>query len=174
VSRAYESAKRAHAGQPLEFTLDGVTFRCSTEISVLDFSELASYADLDSSSPEGIAALQGFFTIMLGQAEYRRFRRHCAQHHTDDDTIVAVMGDLADDFLGRPTKAPSSSPVTPSATGSGSTAPGSHVVVNLGTGKVQQAPPPEDPEPPASTSVPRRPLPAPPGLSALGDVEQVS
>jgi hypothetical protein len=162
VSRAYESAKRAHLGKPLGFTLDGVQFTCSQDISVLDFSELASYADLDSHSPEGIAALQGFFTIMLGPTEYRRFRRHCAQHRTDDDTIVAIMGDLADDYLGRPTKAPSSSPVTPSATGSGSTAPGSHVVVNLGSGKhvTVDAPPPE-PTPPSD-------------LSLLGEVEQVS
>lgn len=155
MSRSYQSAKRARSGEPLTFELDGVTFRCSTEVSVLDFSELASYAHLDSLSPEGLAALQGFFIIMLGETEYRRFRRHCATYRTDDDTIVSIMGDLADDFLGRPTKAPSSSPSTPSATGSGSTAPGSHVVVNLGSGKVQ-------------------PVQAPSDLAELGDVEQVS
>lgn len=152
MSRSYQSAKRTHSGQALTFTLDGVTFRCSTEVSVLDFSEIASYADLDASSPQGLAALRGFFSIMLGESEYQRFRRHCAAHHTDDDTIVAIMGDLADDFLGRPTEAPSSSASTPSVTGSGSTAPGSHMVVNLGSGKVV----------------------APDDLSALGDVQQVS
>lgn len=158
MSRSYESAKRAHEGKPLSFELDGVTFTCSTAISVLDFSELASYADLDSASPEGIAALQGFFTIMLGQPEYRRFRRHCAQNRTDDDTIVEIMGDLAEDFLGRPTKAPSRSLSSPSASGAGSTAPGSHKVVNLGSGRVSTAP-----------------LPAQaPTLADLGDVEQVS
>ncbi|HXH77156.1 hypothetical protein, partial [Nocardioides sp.] len=117
MSRSYQSAKRAHLGKPLTFEIDGVSFSCSQDISVLDFSELASYADLDASSAEGIAALQAFFTIMLGPAQYRRFRRHCATHRTDDDTIVDIMGDLAEDFLGRPTGAPQSSPSSPSATG---------------------------------------------------------
>lgn len=157
MSRSYESAKRQHAGKPLTFELDGVTFTCSTEISVLDFSELASYADLDSSSPEGIAALHGFFTIMLGASEYRRFRRHCAANHTHDDTIVQIMGDLAEDFLGRPTSAPSRSANSPSVSGPGSTAPGSHKVVNLGSGRMVTAPFPETPT-----------------LADLGDVEQVS
>lgn len=156
MSRSYESAKRAYTGKPLSFTLDGVEFQCSTEISVLDFSELASMADVDTSSPEGIAVLKGFFTILLGEAQYRKFRRHCAAHRTDDDTIVQIVGDLAEDFLGRPTKAPSPLPSTPSTTGSGSTAPGSHKVVNLGTGLVRQEPA------------------AAPDLAELGDVEQVS
>ncbi len=152
MSRSYESAKRAHAGTPLTFTLDGVEFACKTDISVLDFSELASYADLDADSPQGIAALQGFFTIMLGDTEFRRFKLHCARHRTDDDTIVTIMGDLADEFLGRPTVAPSTSPSSPSATGSGSPAPGSHTVVNLGRAQVRQVP----------------------DLADIGDVEQVS
>lgn len=155
MSRAYQSAKRAHLGKPLEFELDGVTFTCSRDISVLDFSELASYADLDASSAQGIAALQGFFTVMLGADEYRRFRRHCATHQTDDDTIVAIMGDLAEDFLGRPTPAPQLSSSTPSATGSGSPAPTSHTVVNLSRGQVRTESAPAD-------------------LSELGDVEFVS
>jgi hypothetical protein len=156
MSRAYKSAARRHSGKPLSFTLDGVTFTCVTEISVLDFSELASWSDLDASSPEGLAALKHFFTMLLGPVEFRRFRQHCAAHRTDDDTIVQIMGDLAEDFLGRPTSAPQPSPSTPSATGSGSTAPGSHVVVNLGSGK--------------RVTVDA----ASPDLSAVGDVQQVS
>jgi hypothetical protein len=160
VTRAFQSAKRARSGEPMTFTLDGVKFTCSTEISVLDFSEIASYADLDASSPEGMAVLHSFFTIVLGPAEYRRFRRHCAQHRTDDDTIVDVLGALLEEYLGRPTQAPLSSSGSPSATGTGSAAPGSHVVVNLGTGSLR-----ETTEPPA---------PVLPDLSQLGDVERVS
>jgi len=140
MGRQYTSRERAGADEALDFTLDGERFVCSKDISVLDLSELASFADLDSQSPEGIAAIQGFLRIVLGPAEFGRFRRFCAQRRVDDDTLIDIITDLCQDFLGRPTQASSSSPGSPSATGPGSTAPGSHMVVNLGSGRVAAAP----------------------------------
>ncbi|MGV9779854.1 hypothetical protein, partial [Streptosporangium sp. NPDC003464] len=93
--RTYTSTPtKPQAGAVLpHFTLDGVTFTCTDQLALLDLSEFARLASqgLDSDSPEGLAAIGEFLTAILGDATYQRFRRHCRQHKTDGETIVAII-----------------------------------------------------------------------------------
>lgn len=113
------------------FELDGETFTPAGEFGILDLSEFAGWADLDADSPQGLAAIRRFLLMVLGEGEYQRFYRHTKRHRTDSDTLLAIVTDIVDQVFGRPTEAPSSLPVSPSATGRGSTGAGSHRVVSL-------------------------------------------
>ncbi|SFK92711.1 hypothetical protein SAMN05216275_14170 [Streptosporangium canum] len=118
------------------FTLDGVTFTCTDQLALLDLSEFARLASqgLDSDSPDGIAAIGEFLTAILGDVTYQRFRRHCRQHKTDGETIVAIIGDLIQDFSARPTSRPSDSSDGPPST------EGTARVVSLSRGTVEEVP----------------------------------
>lgn len=137
--RTYTSApaKRLDgSAPPPSFTLDGVDFTCTEDLALLDLSEFARLASqgIDSDSPDGLAAIGEFLSAILGDAMYQRFRRHCRQHKTDGETIVAIIGDLIEDFSARPTSRPSASSAGPP------TIEGTARVVSLSRGTVQTVP----------------------------------
>lgn len=117
MSRAYESAKREHAGEPITFTLDGELFTCQGDVTILDISEYARHADLDADATGAAAVVAEFFANALGAVEYRRFRRHVREHGTSNDTIIAIMQGIIEDVYGRPTERSSGLPDGPSTTG---------------------------------------------------------
>lgn len=108
--RRYTSKRRDVA-----FELDGVTFT-PAHISILDLSELAKFADMDTADAAGIAKVGEFFEKILG-ADYQRFRDHCAASRTDMDTLMEIVSDVLGDMLGVPTPRPSDSSAGPPTTG---------------------------------------------------------
>jgi len=144
VSRSFAAARRAARREPVTFDLTfevaeqlpddtegaqpGATrevvrevtehFSCRGQVSTLTLSELARQADLDLSNPMAVALVAEFFVAAFDDAEqYKRFRRVIGDHF-DDEVLMEVLAGLVEDFLSRPTKAPSPSPGTPSTTGS--------------------------------------------------------
>lgn len=113
---------RSYTSKPKDvqpFTLDGVEFRASGGLSILDVTELARYAGKDMFSPEGLTAIGEFFASLLG-ADYDRFREHCRTHSTDEETLLQVIGDIIEDVGGgHPSQRPSHSPYGPTTTGRG-------------------------------------------------------
>jgi hypothetical protein len=109
--RSYTSKKRP----TVTFDLDGVEFVVSSGVSMLDVMELAKYADTEMNTTTGIAAVADFFRRLLGDG-YDRFRQHCSEHHTDEETLMQVMGDLIEDVSGHPTQRPSVSADGPPTT----------------------------------------------------------
>jgi hypothetical protein len=106
------------ARRPFEFELDGVEFAATGGMNVLELAELANVATTDADSPAGVQAAAGFFRRVLGK-EYDPFRDHCAEHNTDNDTILEIMKDIVEDVMGgTPTKRPSPSSSGRSSTGS--------------------------------------------------------
>src|SRR5260370_1041077 len=77
----------------LPFSLDAVPVACEGQLSTLDLSELAGMAVQgdEGNAPQAIATLAAFLQIALGPAQYVRFRNHCREHKTDDDTLIAIM-----------------------------------------------------------------------------------
>lgn len=130
--RSYRAARREAEQEPIEFevvhfddTGTAVTevFTCRGEISTLTLSEFGHAADLDSATPEGAAVLRDIFHEAFGdEKEYRRFYKLVRRIHLPDDMLVDIMGGLIEDFTGRPTQRPSSSPASPSTTGADSRA----------------------------------------------------
>jgi hypothetical protein len=105
MARSYESARDAVRGEPLEtFTLDGVAFTPQGNVHLLDLCELARNADADIESPTGMGALADFFEGLLGGGEYKRFRAHCRQHHTESEVLFQIMNDIVNEVSGRPTR----------------------------------------------------------------------
>lgn len=126
MGREYTSKPR-----DVSFTLDGVTFTPAA-MSLLDFADLARYADLDVDSPEGLAQLGQFFTDVLGE-DYDRFRAHCAAHRTDGATLLEVISDILTDVAGFPTRRPSDSSDGPT-----NTAPTLRVISSTGGFREEQ------------------------------------
>jgi hypothetical protein len=113
MARRYQS-KPSVGAEPFE--LDGVQFTPGY-LSMIDLTELARHSDLDAATPEGIAAIGGFFKDVLGE-DYDRFRAHCRQHRTDPDTLMEIISDLVESMTqGFPTQPPSRSPAGPTSTG---------------------------------------------------------
>lgn len=143
--RSYKAARRAHTGDPVPFRYeytddDGVeqveVFECQGEVSSLLLSELASNADVDVATPEGVALLREFFAQAFGdEAAYRRFFKLHTKYG-DDDLLMDIMAGLVEDFAGRPTRRPSASPATQSSGGMQSKV----VSLQQGTVEVRQAP----------------------------------
>ena len=143
-------ARRSYVSEPaeknpdapkLDFDLDGVTWVCDGNITVLDLSEYARLAQqgISADSQEGMAMLADFFSGVLGD-RYQAFRAHCRKHKTDDKVLVAIIGDLVTEEADRPTSRPSDSSDGPP------TAPGTATVVSFkrGTVEVTQPPAPEE------------------------------
>jgi hypothetical protein len=125
---------------PLEgvtFTLDEVEFRCEGHMAFLDMSDMArrmaelpttDLDDLRKLDPMAAAQVMGSMSssllMALGQAEYRRFKQHCHDHHTPDDAIAEVMAFINEaieesvaEHAGRPTSKPQPSSSGPAETG---------------------------------------------------------
>jgi len=112
--REYTSKPRP-AREPIQ--LDGVEFHPGGGVSMLDLFELARYGDIDSASPEGMAAIGAFFRELFGPAEYPRFRKHCSEHSTDEETLLQILTDIVEEGSARPSDRPSDSQDGSTATG---------------------------------------------------------
>jgi hypothetical protein len=117
----------------LDFDLDGITWVCDGDISVLDLSEYARLAQqgVDTDTPEGMAMLADMYSGLLGD-RYQAFRAHCRKHKTRGEMLVAIIGDLITEGADRPTSRPSDSSDGP--TNGAATAK----VVSLQRGTVEQ------------------------------------
>jgi hypothetical protein len=150
--RDYTSVPAEGERNPLEglsFTLDGQTFRCEGNLSVLEVAELARVAASDSEMGEaaklGLIAEQ--FRAAFGPAEYARFRQHCQgvpgkREPTPNSVLLTILGDLnaeiqaaVEEAAGRPTQQPS-----PSGTGEPDRAEQISRVISLQTGDVTVVP----------------------------------
>lgn len=131
--RSYKAARRAKLREPITFEVDYIeegsdgeetertmVFECKGKLSALTLSEFASSAEISADTPEGARALRDVLSSMFGDAlEYRRFSNFAATY-LEDDQLVDIVGDLIEEFTGRPTERPESSPSSQSATGQGS------------------------------------------------------
>lgn len=112
MGRQYTSRVRV----PVEFELDSVRFVASGGVSMLELFELARFADKDTDSPQGMGALADFFRALLG-GDYDRFRAHCREHATDEDTLMTIVRDVMEASTDRPTVPPSDSVSGQTSTG---------------------------------------------------------
>lgn len=118
MGRSYTSGGRP---VPFDFELDGVEFVAAGGVQVLEMSELALHAEEDPTSAAGQAALAAVFRNALGD-DYDRFRRHCRQRGTGQDTLLQIIRDMVEHLAESPTTpSGSSSPGRPN-TGGTSTA----------------------------------------------------
>jgi hypothetical protein len=111
--KSYTSKKR----DPFTFDIDGEMFRPAGGLQLLELGELANVSELKADSAEGIKAINVFFQNLLGEAEYTRFRGYVAEHHTDPDVLLEILGDMFEGLVGHPTQRPSDSSDGPSSTG---------------------------------------------------------
>jgi hypothetical protein len=146
--RSYTSSPRERS-EEIKFELDGVKFVAEGNLSSVDASEFARMATqgVDSTNPEGAAIVADILLSTLGESTYQQFRRHCRVHRTDDETLMAVIGDLLSDFMKRPTSRPSDFSDGPP------TMAGTSTVVSFSRGTVTTGPAtatPQEPEEPES------------------------
>jgi hypothetical protein len=142
-TRSFTSAMPADAEpavNPLEgvtFTLDKVEFKCEGHMAFLDMSDMARrMADLPSTdldelrkldpiqAAQVMGSMSASLLMALGDAEYRRFKAHCHDHHTPDDKVAEVMAfineaieESVEQHAERPTPQPQPSSSGPAATG---------------------------------------------------------
>jgi hypothetical protein len=137
TKRSYTSKPR-QAPPAISFELDGVTFVAEGDLSPVDAMEFARLAGrgVDSESAEGAAAVGDILLFTLGESTYQAFRRHCREHRTDEETLMAIIGDLLTAFAERPTSRPSDSSDGPP------TEPGTSTVVSFSRGTVTTGPAP--------------------------------
>lgn len=122
----------------VKFRLDGTEFECFGRVSVLEDSELAALAAAGerADTVRGRASLAASLRAAMGNAEYERFRRHCAAEPvTPDSVILAVMQainsgvqDSIEAAAERPTE-----PSVPSSDGPGETDGRTSRVMKLGS-----------------------------------------
>jgi hypothetical protein len=95
TKRSYTSKPR-DARPEISFELDGVTFVAEGDLSPVDALEFARMAarGADSESAEGAAAVGHILLFTLGESTYHAFRRHCREHHADNQTLMGIIGDL--------------------------------------------------------------------------------
>lgn len=125
----------------LQFSIDGVVFRCEGRPRMLDESELALLAvqATDIRTPQARAAIAAFLQMALGAVQYNRLRSHYHDHETPDDVLLEIM-DLINSHLsvateeltGRPTRPP-----LPSSAGQPDQGGRIAKVISLGTGEVR-------------------------------------
>lgn len=172
MGRRFQAARREHLAEPVTFDCvhverkpvrdgDGkpvpgefkevevtTTFTCRGQVSTLLLSEFADAADVDADTPQGMELLARFFKAAFGdEKEHRRFSRYAAEH-LDDETTMAILAGLVEDFVGRPTTGRSLSPAQPSTTGPSTRDAGSPVVL----GEVVTPPPSSTSSPQPSAS----------------------
>lgn len=133
--REYKAARRKAKLEPVQFACSYLVdeipegakepvevekrevFTCKGDMSGLSLSDMASFADIDSNSTEGLSIMAEVFREMFGDdGEFRRFKKFQAEH-LDGDDLVDIIGGLIEDFAGRPTQPPSDSPSSSSTDG---------------------------------------------------------
>lgn len=137
AKRSYTSPTLDSDQAPPDFELDGETFVCHGQLSIMDISELGRLASqgVDSETPEGVGILADLFVSLLGdQTEYQRFRMHCRAKAVPAELLMQIVGDMIGDLAERPTSRPSSSPDGPPTT------EGTAKVVSLSRGTVETVP----------------------------------
>lgn len=87
----------------LTFKLDGVEFTAQMRNdadSILEYSEMMGTAsdDVDVNSPEGVAFVARYYKLILGPAEYRRFRAHLKSHKTKQAVLQEIMAGLHEEL----------------------------------------------------------------------------
>lgn len=82
-------------------TFDGVDYPISRKPNTLLLSELARTG---SGDPETLGVLAEFFEATLGPETYRAFKRHTYRYDGDEADILAVVGQVMEKTLGRPTE----------------------------------------------------------------------
>lgn len=114
---AFTSARREHDGQPVTFTLDGVTYSCTRELAGMALLDLGAAADVDLESLAGVRAVQQFLRCALAdEKEWHRFHEHTLRERTDARTLLEIVKQVIPALTGRPTESPSASAPGPSAT----------------------------------------------------------
>lgn len=132
---AFSSARDAHDGKAVTFTLDDVEFTCTTELAGVALLDLAAAASEEIATVRGVAALQQFLRAALAdEAEWRRFREHLISHRTSPQVLFEIMSEIMPKVIGHPTGRPSASADGPSPTGPTSK------VVSFSRGTVEEVP----------------------------------
>lgn len=161
----FTSEKPADYQNPLEglfFSIDGERFDCAGEVSLLDMSDLSrialtnaamvDVADNASVSQMLLQALSNDCTLSHDHdakdarcraGEYDRFRAHCREHKTPDETVTLIIRQLneavqqnVERLTGRPT-----GPQSPSSSGPAETGQQTSRVISLQAGTVRQMTP---------------------------------
>lgn len=97
-------AKAADEGTEPDYgsvTFDGVDYPISRKPNAILISELSRTGTGD---PESLGVLAEFFEATLGADTYRAFKRHTYRFDGDDAEIIAVIGQVMEKTLGRPTE----------------------------------------------------------------------
>lgn len=82
-------------------TFDGEDYPIARKPNTLLISELARTGTGD---PETLGVLAEFLEATLGAETYRKFKRHTYRYKGDDADIIAVIGQVMENTLGRPTE----------------------------------------------------------------------
>lgn len=140
--------QQAAEGTRFDFRLDGESFACEIRgdaDAVLEWSEMAAAADdTDIDSPAGMAFVSRFFRVMMTGEQYRRFRAHLRQFHTDGETLVTIMqavNDEMDKMVRQATDRPTR-PSSRSSGGGGARGDRTSKIISLGEGDFEYADPP--------------------------------
>lgn len=102
VKTATAEAKAAEEGTEPEYgyvDFDGEKYPIARKPNAILISELARTG---SGDPESMGVLAEFFEATLGDA-YRDFKKHTYRFDGDDSEILAVLGQVMEKTLGRPT-----------------------------------------------------------------------
>jgi hypothetical protein len=123
--------------QPFTFDFDGqpvppFTARGGLGGMVLELGELAKLRDLDAESPEGMAAIATIFEMLLGPAEYERFRAYVRTEGIDQDVLLELVQDMFTEVVGHPLAPPPDSSLGPS------TPPRTYKVISASDGTVTE------------------------------------
>lgn len=144
AKRSYTSQSAGDAPElEVEFDLDGVEFKGSGTVSMLDISEFARLASagVDTTDPRAVAIIAEMFLTLLGEeSTYQRFRAHVRRHKTKPEVLLAIISDMATADTGRPTSRSSGSPDGPP------TGPATQTVVSFSKRTVEERPVEEQPE----------------------------
>lgn len=129
MARSYTSSG-AGGFVPEPFEVDGVEFKPAGTVTLLDLSEAAR---------GGLGRISRFFEQCLGPEEYGRFAQHVLVHGTDEDTLIAIASDIAEDGTAFPTRRSASS-----SDGSTATEPTHTVISSSGAATTQPLTPEEE------------------------------
>jgi hypothetical protein len=94
-----EAKGTAPAFEPITF--DGVEYPVARKPNSILLSELARTGTGD---PESMGVLAEFFEATLGDKTYRDFKRHTYRYDGDESDVLAVVGQIMENTLGRPTE----------------------------------------------------------------------
>jgi hypothetical protein len=104
--RTYTSTKPDVLPDPIQFELDGVVYTCR-EMGPLELSEVARLHGAPADSPESLAFMAEFFSMLLGHDQYRAFRESVGKFETRVEVFVEIIQGVFTDFTDRPILPPS-------------------------------------------------------------------